>query len=61
MQGSFSHTWLMWETVLGLIGAGKIPADKIIGWKGSLADWETAVQKMKDGEVLKSMFLPSLS
>ncbi len=58
LQGSFSHTWAMWERVLVLLGSGRLNVQPIIGGVWPLEDWREAFEKMHHGEVVKSVLRP---
>jgi alcohol dehydrogenase/L-iditol 2-dehydrogenase len=58
LQGSFSHNWPVWERVIALLAEGQLNVQPIIGGVWSLNDWETAFQKMHQGEVVKSVLKP---
>ena len=55
LQGSFSHTYTTWERVLGLLSAGQINLEPVIGGVYSLSDWETAFTQMETGANVKSV------
>ena len=58
IQGSFSHNWLVWEKVLGLMGNGSLDVSALIGEKASLSQWEFAFEQMDKGKVVKSVLFP---
>jgi alcohol dehydrogenase/L-iditol 2-dehydrogenase len=58
LQGSFSHTWSMWERVIKLLAEGSLDVNPILGGVWPLTEWETAFRKMHDGEVVKSVVTP---
>jgi len=55
LQGSFSHTWAIWERVLALLSSQALAADKIIGGVWSLENWEDAFETMHSGKIVKSV------
>ncbi|HLV36616.1 MAG TPA: zinc-binding dehydrogenase [Spirillospora sp.] len=57
LQGSFSHTYSTWERVLGLLSAGQINLEPVIGGLYGLSDWETAFSKMEAGDNVKSVLV----
>jgi alcohol dehydrogenase/L-iditol 2-dehydrogenase len=57
LQGSFSHNWLMWERVLGLLASGRLDVSKIVGGKWSLDQWHTAFETMHSGQIAKSLLV----
>jgi alcohol dehydrogenase/L-iditol 2-dehydrogenase len=58
LQGSFSHNWPIWERVIGMIASGQLNVKPIIGGVWPLSEWHTAFEKMKNGEVVKSVLEP---
>ena len=58
LQGSFSHNWPIWERILALLSSGKLDVQPIIGGTWPIAEWQTAFEKMHDGEVVKSILTP---
>ncbi len=61
LQGSFSHTYPMWEKVIHLLSAGRLMPELLIGLKTGLDDWRRAFVAMHDGSVLKSVLVPQRS
>lgn len=61
VRGSFSHTWPVWERVLALLanGAGEV-VEQIVGWEGSLDEWEEGFKLQSDGAVVKAILHPQL-
>ncbi len=58
LQGSFSHTYDMWERVLHLLAVGKIPVGRIVGCELPLAEWREAFDAMHSGDVIKAVLRP---
>ena len=58
LQGSFSHNWPIWERVIKLMTDGLLDVRPIIGGVWPLEEWETAFEKMRSGEVVKSILQP---
>ena len=58
LQGSFSHTYAMWEKVIHLLDRGMIPAEVIIGCTRPIEQWHEAFEMMHQGEVVKSVLIP---
>ena len=58
LQGSFSHNWPMWERVLALMASGQLDVKPIIGGVWPITEWNTAFEKMRKGEVVKSILKP---
>jgi L-iditol 2-dehydrogenase len=59
LRGSFSHTWAVWERVLALLadGAGEV-VERIVGWEGSLDEWEKGFKLQSEGSVVKAILRP---
>jgi L-iditol 2-dehydrogenase len=57
LQGSFSHTYPVWERVLGLLGSQQIDLTHVLGGTYALADWEKAFRAMEEGVSVKSVFV----
>ncbi|MDH3676097.1 MAG: zinc-binding dehydrogenase [Anaerolineae bacterium] len=57
LQGSFSHTYPMWERVLGLLAAGQLNLQPVIGGVYPLERWEEAFRAMESGENVKSVIV----
>lgn len=58
LQGSFSHTYAMWEKVIHLLTLGLPKPEIIVGLKTGLGDWENAFEAMHSGKVIKSVLVP---
>jgi L-iditol 2-dehydrogenase len=58
LHGSFSHNWPIWERVIRLLASGRLDVRPIIGGIWPIAQWHTAFEKMKNGEVVKSILKP---
>ncbi|MBA7631807.1 MAG: alcohol dehydrogenase catalytic domain-containing protein [Calditrichaeota bacterium] len=58
LQGSFSHTYPMWEKVIHLLADGLLMPGEFIGLKTGLGDWENAFESMHTSRVIKSVLLP---
>ena len=59
LQGSFSHTWPMWERVLALLASGRLDVRPITGGIWPLAEWHTAFERMHGGEIVKAVLKPA--
>lgn len=59
LQGSFSHNWPVWERVLALLTSGALDVRPIVGGQWDLEDWRLAFEKMRSGEVVKSVLRPN--
>ena len=57
LQGSFSHTYATWERALGLLSAGQINLEPVIGGLYPLDQWENAFTRMDAGENVKSVLV----
>jgi L-iditol 2-dehydrogenase len=55
LQGSFSHTWAIWERVLLLLESRAIDVSKIVGGAWSLEDWHDAFETMHSGRIAKAV------
>lgn len=58
LQGSFSHHWAIWERVIDLLATGLLDVRPIIGGVWPLEQWQTAFEKMHQGDVVKSILKP---
>ncbi len=59
LQGSFSHTYAIWERVIHLMAEGLTRPEIIIGMKTGLQEWREAFDAMHDGRVIKSVLVPA--
>ncbi len=57
LQGSFSHTWAIWERVLVLLASGALPVQAIVGGKWPLEQWHDAFETMHSGQIAKSLLV----
>ena len=55
LQGSFSHTWAIWERVLHLLDTKAIDVSKIVGGSWSLEHWHDAFETMHSGKIAKAV------
>jgi alcohol dehydrogenase/L-iditol 2-dehydrogenase len=58
LQGSFSHTWAVWERVLRLVSSGQLDPRPLISRVSPLADWKTSFDGMADGTLVKGVLVP---
>lgn len=58
LQGSFSHTWAIWERVLSLMASGQLNVKPYISKVGTLADWKTCFDGMHEGSMIKAVLKP---
>jgi alcohol dehydrogenase/L-iditol 2-dehydrogenase len=59
LQGSFSHNWMMWERVLGLLANKRLDVQRIVGGRFGIDDWHTAFETMHSGQIAKSLLVLS--
>jgi alcohol dehydrogenase/L-iditol 2-dehydrogenase len=59
LQGSFSHTYVMWERVIHLLAEGLTHPEVIIGMRTNLDGWRDAFGAMHEGRVIKSVLVPA--
>lgn len=53
LQGSFSHTWDIWEKCIGLMASGAIDMGRIISHELPLEDWRKAFELVETCKCLK--------
>jgi L-iditol 2-dehydrogenase len=58
LQGSFSHTWWMWERVIRLLAARVITVEPLISRLAPLSEWQACFDGMHHGEYVKTVLLP---
>lgn len=58
VEGSFSHTWPVWEKVLALLASRQIDLDPIVDRVAPLEEWRECFEGMHDREYLKTVLLP---
>jgi alcohol dehydrogenase/L-iditol 2-dehydrogenase len=58
LQGSFSHTWWMWERVIRLLAARVITVDPLVSRVAPLSEWHACFDGMHHGEYVKTVLLP---
>ncbi|HEX3598927.1 MAG TPA: zinc-binding dehydrogenase, partial [Lacipirellulaceae bacterium] len=58
LQGSFSHTWPIWERVIHLIASGALDVRAITGGVWPLAQWREAFETMHSGRIVKAVLKP---
>jgi alcohol dehydrogenase/L-iditol 2-dehydrogenase len=58
LQGSFSHTWAVWEKVLALMGSGQLDVRPLVGLTAPLERWRDGFEAMAQGRVIKSVLAP---
>lgn len=58
VQGSFSHTWPVWENVLTMLSTGQINTDPIVGHVAPLKEWRECFEGMYNREYIKCVLQP---
>jgi alcohol dehydrogenase/L-iditol 2-dehydrogenase len=58
LQGSFSHTWPMWERCLQLLAAGTIQLAPIVSDDLPLSRWQDGYARSESREAVKVIFRP---
>ncbi|UCH62860.1 MAG: zinc-binding dehydrogenase [Fidelibacterota bacterium] len=58
LQGSFSHTYPMWEKAIHLLAEELLMPKEFVGLKTDLEDWKNAFESMHTSRVIKSVLLP---
>ena len=57
LQGTFSHNWPTWESVLKMISHGMIDLESMISRTISLEQWEETFFAIEQGQVIKAVML----
>jgi len=58
LQGSFSHTWPMWEKVLGMLASGQLDLTHILSRVAPLTEWKSCFDAMQKGDAVKAVLKP---
>ena len=58
LQGSFSHTWPVWERVLRLLGSGQLDPRPLVSRVATLTDWRACFDGMTEGALTKAVLVP---
>jgi len=58
LQGSFSHTWAVWERVLAMMGTGQLDPRPYLSKVASLEEWKPSFDGMHDGALIKAVLVP---
>jgi len=58
LQGSFSHTFPIWERVIRLLDRRSTRPEEIVGLTSPLDEWREAFDAMHEGRVIKSVLIP---
>lgn len=59
LQGSFSHTFPVWERVISLLASGALDPAPLISRAAPLQEWEPCFRGMGNGELIKAVLLPN--
>ena len=57
-QGTFSHTWPMWEAVLELVRARRLEPEALVTHEFALRDWHTAYELVESRQAVKVVLRP---
>ncbi len=60
LQGSFSHNFVIWETVIALLASGRLDPAPLIGRVEPLARWQTCFDEMASGKIVKAVLKPKV-
>jgi alcohol dehydrogenase/L-iditol 2-dehydrogenase len=58
LKGSFSHTWPVWERVLGMLGSGQLDPRPVISRVAPLSQWRECIEGMGEGALIKAVLVP---
>jgi len=58
LQGSFSHTWAVWERVLEMLGTGQLDPRPFLSRVAGIDDWKSCFDGMHDGSLIKAVLTP---
>lgn len=58
LQGTFSHTWPMWEAVLNLTSSGNLKMKEMISHTYTIDQWLEAFQTVDDKVAIKAVIHP---
>ncbi len=58
LQGSFSHTWPMWEKVIAMLASGQLDLSLILSRVSPLDQWRSAFEEMHAGSIVKAVLVP---
>jgi alcohol dehydrogenase/L-iditol 2-dehydrogenase len=59
LQGSFSHTWAVWEAVLRLLAQGLLDPRPLISRVAPLSEWKACFDGMASGAMIKAVLNPA--
>ena len=58
LQGSFSHNWPIWESVITMMASGQLNIAPALGGTWPLEQWHTAFETMHSREIVKAVLTP---
>ncbi len=58
LQGTFSHTWVVWERVLQMLGTGQLDPRPYVSKVRGLEEWQSSFDGMHDGDLIKAVLTP---
>jgi threonine dehydrogenase-like Zn-dependent dehydrogenase len=58
LQGSFSHTWAVWERVLRLLDSGQLDPRPLVSRVAPLSEWQACFDGMAEGALVKAVLVP---
>ena len=58
LQGSFSHTWAVWERVLAMMGTGQLDPRPYLSKVSPLEEWRPSFDGMHEGALIKAVLTP---
>lgn len=58
LQGSFSHNWPVWESVISLLADGKLDLGLVLNQAAPLDGWREVFEAMHRGEIVKGVLKP---
>jgi alcohol dehydrogenase/L-iditol 2-dehydrogenase len=58
LQGSFSHTWPVWERVLSMLGSGQLDVRPYLSRVAPLSEWKDCFDGMHEGRYIKAVLAP---
>lgn len=59
VQGSFSHTWPIWEKVITLLSTGQLDVEPIVDRVAPLEEWRECFEGMHEHEYIKCVLTPN--
>ncbi|MHB1711409.1 MAG: zinc-binding dehydrogenase [Acidimicrobiales bacterium] len=58
LQGTFSHTWAMWEKVLHMLATRQLDPSPLVQRVAPLSEWADCFQAMRQGQIIKAVLVP---